>query len=214
MIDLIPNLSKPSESWYRAKHNDKHTRSVQVPTIEWLLMVIGPHKKGCLQLTYWGTLISFFSWWKINLHLPSSAFVGKGHTIWKHEDLLRRWSEPSSPARIWCFCWRRNSEMELVFGKSGLSCRLEWLMSSWTNDAVPCQGCSPEIICNGHWSKTLSNYWHVMLNPIRFSYPLLAIPEDSLIVKRLPAMQETQVQSLGREDPLEKETGAHSSTLD
>ena len=54
-------------------------------------------------------------------------------------------------------------------------------MSRWISDAVPCQGCSPEIICNGHWSKTLSNYWHVMLNPIRFSYPLLAIPEDSLI---------------------------------
>ena len=118
---------------------------------------------------------------KISLHLPSSAFVGRGHMIWKHEDLLRRWSEPSSPARIWCFCWRRNSEMELVLGKSGLSCRLEWLMSRWTNDAVPCQGCSPEIICNGQWSKTLSNYWLVMLNPIRFSYPLLEIPEDSLI---------------------------------
>ena len=160
------------------------------------------------------TLFLSFHDEKINLHLPSSAFVGKGHTIWKHEDLLRRWSEPSSPARIWCFCWRRNSEMELVFGKSGLSCRLEWLMSSWTNDAVPCQGCSPEIICNRHWSKTLSNYWHVMLNPIRFSYPLLAIPEDSLIVKRLPAMQEPQVQSLGQEDPLEKETATHSSTLD
>ena len=32
-------------------------------------------------------------------------------------------------------------------------------------------------------------------------------------VKRLPAMQETQVQSLGWEDPLEKEMATHSSTL-
>ena len=32
-------------------------------------------------------------------------------------------------------------------------------------------------------------------------------------VKRLPAMQETWVQSLGQEDPLEKEMGTHSSTL-
>ena len=32
-------------------------------------------------------------------------------------------------------------------------------------------------------------------------------------VKRLPAMQETRVQFLGREDPLEKETAIHSSTL-
>ena len=32
-------------------------------------------------------------------------------------------------------------------------------------------------------------------------------------VKRLPAMRETQVQSLGREDPMEKEMATHSSTL-
>ena len=32
-------------------------------------------------------------------------------------------------------------------------------------------------------------------------------------VKRLPAMRETQVQSLVWEDPLEKEMAAHSSTL-
>ena len=31
--------------------------------------------------------------------------------------------------------------------------------------------------------------------------------------KRLPAMWETQVQSLGQEDPLEKEVATHSSTL-
>ena len=33
------------------------------------------------------------------------------------------------------------------------------------------------------------------------------------MVKRLPAMRETWVQSLGREDPLEKETATHSSIL-
>ena len=32
-------------------------------------------------------------------------------------------------------------------------------------------------------------------------------------VKRLPAMRETQVQFLGREDPLEKEMAIHSRTL-
>ena len=32
-------------------------------------------------------------------------------------------------------------------------------------------------------------------------------------VKRLPTIQETQVQSLGREDPLEKEMATHSSIL-
>ena len=33
------------------------------------------------------------------------------------------------------------------------------------------------------------------------------------MVKRLSAVQETWVQSLGREDPLEKEIATHSSTL-
>ena len=32
-------------------------------------------------------------------------------------------------------------------------------------------------------------------------------------VKRLPAMQETQVRSLGREDPLEKEIATHFGIL-
>ena len=33
------------------------------------------------------------------------------------------------------------------------------------------------------------------------------------VVESMPAMQETQVQSLGREDPLEKEMATHSSIL-
>ena len=33
------------------------------------------------------------------------------------------------------------------------------------------------------------------------------------MVKRLPAMRETPVQSLGQTDPLEKEMATHSSTL-
>ena len=32
-------------------------------------------------------------------------------------------------------------------------------------------------------------------------------------LKRLPGMRETQVRSLGQEDPLEKEMATHSSTL-
>ena len=35
----------------------------------------------------------------------------------------------------------------------------------------------------------------------------------SQMVKNLPAMQETQVQSLGWEDPLEKRVATHSSIL-
>ena len=48
------------------------------------------------------------------------------------------------------------------------------------------------------------------------SLPLLVKVTDSLVaqmVKHLPVMQETGVQSLGQEDPLEKEMVTHSSIL-
>ena len=42
---------------------------------------------------------------------------------------------------------------------------------------------------------------------------LKRIPVVPQTVKCLPAMRETGVRSLGREDPLEKEMATHSSTL-
>ena len=41
---------------------------------------------------------------------------------------------------------------------------------------------------------------------------IMGFPGGSL-VKNLPAVQEMQVQSLGQEDPLEKEMATHSSIL-
>ena len=49
-----------------------------------------------------------------------------------------------------------------------------------------------------------------------FIYSSLNGFQASLVAQRLkclPAMRETQVQSLDREDPLEKEMATHSSTL-
>ena len=43
--------------------------------------------------------------------------------------------------------------------------------------------------------------------PLFVSYP------TAQMVKRLSTVRETRVQSLGREDPLEKEMAIHSSTL-
>ena len=45
--------------------------------------------------------------------------------------------------------------------------------------------------------------------PLQYSWASLV----AQMVKSLPAMQETQVQSLGWEDPLEKEMTTHSSSL-
>ena len=52
------------------------------------------------------------------------------------------------------------------------------------------------------------------INHIPVIYVSVCLFWPSLVaqtVKRLPTMQETQVRSLGLEDPLEKETATHSS---
>ena len=52
--------------------------------------------------------------------------------------------------------------------------------------------------------------------PFSLSSEALGLLRASLVaqtVKRLPAMRETRVRFLGREDPLEKEMAVHSSTL-
>ena len=46
-----------------------------------------------------------------------------------------------------------------------------------------------------------------------FAIPYTGLPWLAQIVKTLAAMQETQAQSLGWEDPLEKEGDTHSSIL-
>ena len=45
------------------------------------------------------------------------------------------------------------------------------------------------------------------------TYMLRRIPLEAKMVKRLPTMWETWVQSLGQENPLEKERATHSSTV-
>ena len=52
----------------------------------------------------------------------------------------------------------------------------------------------------------------LLLCPFLFCFPSLGFPGGS-VVKNLPAMQETQVQSLGLEDPLEEGMATHSRTL-
>ena len=48
---------------------------------------------------------------------------------------------------------------------------------------------------------------------LRLRQYTLTLDFPGVVVKNLPAMQETRVQSLGREDPLEKEMATHSSLL-
>ena len=52
-----------------------------------------------------------------------------------------------------------------------------------------------------------------LLTTFKFSYILIRVSLVVQMVKNLPAMQETRIQSLGWEDPLEKGIAAHSSIL-
>ena len=66
--------------------------------------------------------------------------------------------------------------------------------------------------------KTIHSFISVILNRYNgiFSIILCKCDWASLVaqrLKRLPAMQETWVQSLGQEDPLEEEMATHSSIL-
>ena len=51
------------------------------------------------------------------------------------------------------------------------------------------------------------------INNFEFNFPPLSFVASPMAqtIKSLPSMQETQVQSLGQEDPLEKEMATHSS---
>ena len=56
--------------------------------------------------------------------------------------------------------------------------------------------------------KLSKSKWRYLILPLHYWASLVA-----QTVKHLPAMRETRVRFLGREDPLEKEMAIHSSTL-
>ena len=58
------------------------------------------------------------------------------------------------------------------------------------------------------------NFLRVVISYIKLQHYVVTRALVSQIVKNLPAMQETRVQSLGREDPLEKGMATHSSSKD
>ena len=62
------------------------------------------------------------------------------------------------------------------------------------------------------WGDGMNRYTLLYLKWIT-NKDLLWASLVALRIKRLPAMQETRVRSLGWEDPLEKEMATHSSTL-
>ena len=68
--------------------------------------------------------------------------------------------------------------------------------------------------CQGCVASSVSRAWHLEIRrQMERTWELLGASLVAQMVKRLPLMQETQVQSLGWEDLLEKEMPSHSSIL-
>ena len=84
-----------------------------------------------------------------------------------------------------------------------ISLKMDWL------DLLAVQG-ALKTLFQHHSSKSIYS------SVLSFPYGPTLTPGASLVAQRLkhlPAMWETRVQSLGWEDPLEKEMATHSSTL-
>ena len=90
-------------------------------------------------------------------------------------------------------------------------------------------GQGSKLLCLCPWTQPLMTRWQLFflfqeflqlslhsslhLGASSVSIPLLRWLPIAQMVENLPVMQETQVQSLGQEDPLEKEMATHSSIL-
>ena len=76
--------------------------------------------------------------------------------------------------------------------------------------------CSPPLQAPLPMGFSRQEYWNELPFPSPGILYIVVCMWASLVaqrLKRLPGMRETWVRSLGWEDPLEKETATHSSTL-
>ena len=94
----------------------------------------------------------------------------------------------------------------------------QWLTLFWGGSKITADGdCSHEIKRRLLLAKKVMTNLDSIFKSRDIALPTkVHLVKSSLVaqtVKRLPAMLETQVQSLGQQDPLEKEMAIHSSTL-
>ena len=100
----------------------------------------------------------------------------------------------------------------LIFDKGGnnIQWRKDNLFNKWGNWSTTCK--RTVILCV---ITTVTNKKFYLILP-NFNFRKINLEYSSLVAQRLkhlPAMQETRVQFLGQEDPLEKEMATHSSIL-
>ena len=131
---------------------------------------------------------------------------------------IRVFSNESVLCIRWTNYWRFSFSINPSNEYSGLiSFRMDWL------DLLAVQGTLKSLL--QHHSSKASIFQHSTFFIVQFSHSYMTMGKTialtrwttwtlvALRVKRLPAMQETWVRSLGQEDLLEKEMATHSSTL-
>ena len=87
--------------------------------------------------------------------------------------------------------------------KIQLSCTKR--LNTWNKINSECSKISTQVTMMCFWEN--SEWWIGSSQAFTMGFP------DSSVVKNLPAMQETQVWSLGQKDPLEEEMATHPSIL-
>ena len=131
---------------------------------------------------------------------------------------IRVFSNESVLCIRWTNYWRFSFSINPSNEYSGLiSFRMDWL------DLLAVQGTLKSLL--QHHSSKASIFQHSTFFIVQFSHSYMTMGKTialtrwttwtlvALRVKRLPAMQETWVWSLGQEDLLEKEMATHSSIL-
>ena len=110
---------------------------------------------------------------------------------------------------VWSLCW----EDPLENGTAPHSSLLAWRIP-WTGDCGRLQSTGSQRVGHGWATFTFALQADSLPSaPPGKSYIISYVYLVAQMAKNLPAMQETQVRSLGQEDPLEKEMATHSSIL-
>ena len=163
-----------------------------------------------------GRILSFLEKENPRKNMPRSLLGQRFHAICYHIQSWKGFPGGTSGKESICQCRRCK---RLGFGKI-----------PWNRKQQPTPAFVPGK-SHGQWSlagyrpwdrRVMTEYYHcryyykIMKNWRHPNREVFVASWTSLVaqtVKRLPTMQETRVQSPGREDPLEKAMATHSSTL-
>ena len=124
---------------------------------------------------------------------------------------MRFYSVPTALAKTFKKCCNTMAWEDLVKGSISISCTCKCVLLQLSQgSSLACKTKNTHVLHSVNLSIEIK-YQHMQIN-----IQVCLLKKLSLVgqmVKNPPAMEETQVQSLGWEDPLEKEMATHSSIL-